>query len=428
MQETQRISFIHTADIHYGVENYGRIDPHTGIHTRLLDFDKAFGACIDAAIEKEVDLFVFSGDAYKTAYPTPTQQKLLLRQFLRLQQAGIPAVIIVGNHDHPLSFGRAHALDVFGALRHDHFYVFDKPRALTIQTKSGPVQVIGVPWPMRHNVAVKQAQLHKQAHEITTYLSEQVCYMIQHCASSLSPNIPTILAGHLTVASGVFSGSEKKAVYGTDPLFLPSQLALSPVDYVALGHLHRYQNVATQGSVPVVYSGSPERVDFGERKEEKGYVYGTITVTPEGKQTNHSFCKLTVRPMLQIEVVLTSDKDHTEQVLEHIAQHDLSDAIIKIVYHVPAGEKDKVDLHTIQKACRKAHYVVGVIPVHVRSRREQRAGITSKMSMEELIEKYLTLKSVTPHDRQRLIQKAASVVAAYEREQEQGDEAFNEAA
>ena len=44
------IRFVHTADIHFGVENYGKIDPQTGIHSRLLDFAKALNFCIDIAL------------------------------------------------------------------------------------------------------------------------------------------------------------------------------------------------------------------------------------------------------------------------------------------------------------------------------------------------------------------------------------------
>src|ERR1700733_5670426 len=99
------MQFIHTADIHFGMENYGKIDPETGIHSRLLDFKKSFDTCVDYAIEHRVDLFVFAGDAYKTAKRSPTQQKLLMQSFMRLYQASIPVVIVVGNHDNPLSYG-----------------------------------------------------------------------------------------------------------------------------------------------------------------------------------------------------------------------------------------------------------------------------------------------------------------------------------
>ena len=132
------ITLYHTADIHFGVENYGKIDPKTGIHTRLLDFKQSFEECINKAVEKNIDLFLLCGDAYKTAYPTPTQQKLLIQLLLKLHVAKIPVAIVIGNHDHPLSFGKANALDVFDYLPLDGFYVFAKPKTLTITLNHNP--------------------------------------------------------------------------------------------------------------------------------------------------------------------------------------------------------------------------------------------------------------------------------------------------
>ena len=423
---TQKIKFFHTADIHFGVENYGRIDPATGIHTRLLDFEKALSIMIDAAIAEEVDLFVFSGDAYKTPYPTPTQQKLLLNQWFRLQEHNIPMVIVVGNHDHPLSFGRAHALDVFGNIRHEGFYVFGKPGSVKIETKSGPVQVVGIPWPMRTNVMAKEAHQLKSAEDITGYLSERVGSIISQFAAELDPNLPSILAGHLTVTTGVFSGSEKRAVFGTDPVFMPSQLAIPPFDYVALGHLHRYQNLNESGNCPVVYSGSPERVDFGERKEPKGYCTVTIEAENGVKKTSHSFVELSVRPMHQIEVTLKPEVDFTEQLLNAIAKYNLEGAVVKIVYHLPKGKTDLVDLTAVQKACKVAHYVTGIVPIHQVQERTQRASLNTRMSTEQLVDKYLQTQDIDDTDRQRLLNKALTLVHDYEQEQEKGDEGGKE--
>ena len=141
------IRFIHTADVHFGMENYGRIDPKSGIHSRLLDFEKAFNFCIDHAIEQNVDFFLFSGDAYKTTNPSPTQQKLFLKSLLRLHHAKIPIVLVIGNHDNPLSFGKANSLEVFSDLPLEGFYVVDKPTTITLNTKNGPIQIVGIPWP-----------------------------------------------------------------------------------------------------------------------------------------------------------------------------------------------------------------------------------------------------------------------------------------
>lgn len=413
--------FYHTADIHFGVENYGRIDAKTGIHTRLLDFRDSLARVIDRAIEENIDFFLFSGDAYKTAHPTPTQQKLLVEQLLRLYSAGIPVVIVVGNHDHPLSFGKAHALDVFGYLPVDGFYVFSKPELMKIETKSGPVQIIGIPWPARNNVVTNAAHHAKSHQEIAEYLSQRVGQIIQTYAEQVDRTIPAVLAGHLTVSSGVFSGSEKCAVFGTDPIFLPSQLALEQLDYVALGHLHRHQNLNPGGSPAVVYAGSIERVDFGERKEPKGFCSVTIEPSSGNKRTcSYEFIELPTRPMIQVEVIMQEGKDQTEQILFALEKYDLTGAIVKIVYHIQPGKTDKVDLLAIQRACLHAQYLVGVIPVYKPVTREKRATLTVDMDLATLFDKYLDTKTLDQSKKAILKEKALMLQQQGEQDIEQG--------
>lgn len=397
------IKFIHTADIHFGMENYGKIDPKTGIHTRLLDFERALNFCIDSALEQNVDFFLFSGDAYKTANPTPTQQRLLLKCFLRLHQANIPVVIVVGNHDHPLSFGKANALDVFGDLPIDGFHVMAKPTKLTLQTKNGPINIIGIPWPTRNTIALSQKYVFQTAQQLTEHIADSVAKIIQKFAEELDPTVPAVLASHMTVSNGIFSGSEKRAVYGNDPVLLPSQLAIAPFDYVALGHLHRYQNLNPNGYPALVYSGSIERVDFGERKEDKGFCLVSI---PEKNKATHEFIKTPTRKFIQIETHLQPGTDQTEQLMQAINKHDITDAVIKIVYHIPAGKRDNVDLKTIEEACAKALYCVGVIPVRQQEERQQRAHVNVEMSLESLLCCYFDTKPEWQDKKDALIQKA----------------------
>ncbi len=402
------IRFIHTADIHFGMENYGRIDPKTGIHSRLLDFEKALNFCIDVAIEKEVDFFLFAGDAYKTSHPTPTHQRFLMSCFLRLYKANIPVVIIVGNHDNPLSFGKAHALEIFGQMPLDGFHVIAKPTSMVLKTKSGPVQIVGIPWPTRNTIALSSEHSHTTAQQITDYISTGVSQIISSFAEKLDRDVPAVLSGHLTVSSGIFSGSEKRAVYGTDPLFLPSQLGIAPFDYVALGHLHRFQNVNGQSLPPIVYSGSIERIDFGERKEEKGFCYVTIH---EKEQTTYEFIKTPTRPFIQIEVHLNAYEDQTNQMIEEIEKHPLEGAIIKILYHLPPATGDHVDLTALQKACASAWYVVGVFPIRALEQRERRATLKIDMDLPHLLNAYFDTKPEYSKQKQALIEKTLLIEA-----------------
>jgi len=398
------IKFIHTADLHFGMENYGKVDPNTGIHSRLLDFEKALTFCIDTAIEKEVDFFLFCGDAYKTTNPTPTQQKLLFNCFMKLYQANIPIVIVVGNHDNPLSFGKAHSLDVFGNLPLDGFHVVSKPSIIELQTKNGVVAIVGIPWPTRNNIAMSEKHIFKSSKDITDYISDAIGKIIHSFSQKLNPNIPAVLAGHLTVSSGVFSGSEKRAIYGNDPVFLPSQLAIQPFDYVALGHLHRYQNLNKKGYPAVIYSGSVERIDFGERKEEKGFCL--VSIEKKGK-TIYEFIKTPTRPFIQLDITLKAKEDQTTQVIAAINKQDLKGAIVKIIYHIPTEEKDTVNLQTIQQACSKAMHVVSVTPVQKIQTREKRSDLKISMDFTTLLGAYLDTKPDLKKKKEQLIKKAS---------------------
>lgn len=399
------IKFIHTADIHYGVENYGRIDSKTGIHSRLLDFHKALNFCIDTALEEEVDFFLFSGDAYKTTNPSPTQQKLLMESFFRLYSKNIPIIIIIGNHDNPLSFGKATSLDVFNNLPVDGFHVITKPQTIHLETKNGPVNVVGIPWPTRNNVTLAEEHKYKSSTHITEYLAQAVGNIIAQMAAKLDPTVPAVLGSHLTVSSGIFSGSEKRAIYGNDPCLLPSQLAIEPFDYIALGHLHRYQDLNKDGYPSVVYSGSPERVDFGERKEDKGFCLVSI---PEKGKATHKFIKTPTRAFIQIEVKLSTDEelDQTEQVVTEIQKYEIKDAVLKIVYHVPSNLKNKVDLKAVQQACDGAMFVVGVIPVCKPVTREKRGNLSVDMKLETLLDLYFEEKPALKAHKKELIKKA----------------------
>lgn len=388
------IRFVHTADIHFGMENYGKIDPKTGIHTRLLDFKQALDSCVDYAIDQQVDFFLFAGDAYKTHHPTQTQQKLLMHCFLRLYKANIPIVIVVGNHDHPMSFGKAHALDIFGDLPLDNFHVIAKPTSFCLQTKNGPINIVGIPWPSRTTISINNAHLTSSAADITQYIASSVARIIADMATKLDPAIPAVLTCHMTVSSGIFSGSEKRAIYGTDPVLLPSQLAIKPFDYVALGHLHRYQNLNLHGYPAIIYSGSIDRIDFGERKETKGFCLVSI---PEKDAATHTFIPLTTRPFVQIELYLKGETiSHTAQLLAEIKKYDLQQAIVKILYYVPADVSDGVDIKKVQAACADALHLVCILPVYQAATRSRRlTGMQQGKDMSELLHLFFAGKTET---------------------------------
>src|SRR3990170_8030042 len=128
------MKILHTADLHLGVESYGRPDPETGLNSRFRDFLTAFDRAVDTAIDAEADLFLFCGDAYKSREPTQTHQREFARRIARLAARGIPVFLLVGNHDLPHATFRATTLDIFDALAIRSVHVANRAAIHRIET------------------------------------------------------------------------------------------------------------------------------------------------------------------------------------------------------------------------------------------------------------------------------------------------------
>ncbi|RKY63225.1 MAG: exonuclease SbcCD subunit D, partial [Candidatus Latescibacterota bacterium] len=265
------IKLVHFADVHIGVETYGRPNPETGLNTRVEDFVRCLSFLVDRALEEDVDLAVFSGDAYHSSSPSPTYQREFAGQIRRLSRAGIPVVLVAGNHDTPGTFGRASSIDIFGTLEVENTYVFTRPRLEVVETKAGPVQVVGMPWPSRSWMLAREEYRKLSDEELVERMEEVYARLVEGFAEKLDVELPSVLVAHVMVRGAGLSGSERASVVGRDPSLLPSVLANPAFTYVALGHVHRHQDLNRGGRPPLVYPGSLERINFGEEGEAKGF-------------------------------------------------------------------------------------------------------------------------------------------------------------
>jgi exonuclease SbcD len=378
------IRFVHTADIHFGVENYGSIDSQTGLHSRLIDFKNSFNYIVNYAIEENVDCFIFAGDAYKNSFPTPTQQRILIKLFLKLLDNNIPVVIIVGNHDHIGNSIKAHALDVFYHIKHPLCLVFSKPGLSIIHTKSGPIQIIGVPWPFPAVIA-KGKKIN------SSLIKSYVLNEINTLKKSLNPDYPTVLVGHLTMANGIFSGSEKNILENRDPLFTADELSDDRINYIALGHLHRYQyiNEKIKNQNPIVYSGSPDRIDFGEKDDNKSCCVVTVS---NKKKTEFFLLPIPCRPFYQIYLHIESLDDAKEKIKEEILKYkDIEKAIIKIRYSYNYQYIKYIDISFLQNLLSHVWHIASIecINNYKMKKKEQRTIFHENKNIHNMVESYI---------------------------------------
>ena len=334
------IKILHFADAHIDIATHGKHDPETGLPIRALDFLKALDTIIDHAISEKVDLVIFAGDAYKDRTPSPTFQREWGKRIIRLPQADIPALLLVGNHDISPASGRAHTLQEFDTLQVPKVRVLYKPELLKPADLWGlQLQVLSLPWVFRSSLvaalglsAVEEDTVHEEIEKrLTTILQAQM--------DELDPALPTVLVGHGSVQGAVY-GNERTVMLGKD-LVLPGSLVKDPrLDYTALGHIHKYQDLNPGLHPPVVYAGSIERVDFGEVADDKGFVIAEV----EKGNTSYRFVKLHGRAFFDRLVRLSMEDRAMEKILASSPNEaEAENAIFRLVIEYPRELEADID-------------------------------------------------------------------------------------
>ncbi len=407
------MKILHFADLHIGVERYGRIDPDTGLSTRLSDFLKVLDELVDYALSESVDMVVFCGDAYRRRDPSQTHQREFAKRMGCLASNGIAVFLLAGNHDLPSAIGRANSVEIFDTLAVLNTYVGDKPGTHLIDTKSGQVQVVALPWIHRSALLSKNEFKNLTAEQINEKLQQKLGNILAREIDSLDSSIPAILAGHVTISTARV-GSERTMLVGQDYVMLHGSLSRPEFDYVALGHIHRRQILSE--NPPVVYAGSLERVDFGDEGDEKGF-YAVELDTSKlvgGRVLSYDFHPVSARRFLTIEINANSDNP-TFTVLDTIAKNDIADAVVRLKIKVDEDNEPKIDHAEIRRALSDAHYV-GSIEMDVPKERRSRIGNERPegLSRIEALEMYLKSKNTSPAKSKKIIEYGKQIIEGFE--------------
>ncbi len=306
---------------------HGRVNPETGNNTRLEDFVGTLTKCIDRAIAEPVDLVLFGGDAFPDSTPAPYIHELFATQFRRLADANIPAVLLVGNHDQHSHGSGGASLCIYRTLAVPGFVVGDSPKIHLINTASGPIQVFTLPWLSHSSLFTRSETEGFSLAQVNELLLEKLQPVLNGEIRSLDPDIPTVLLGHLMADRAKF-GSERFLAVGKGFTIPVSFLIRPEFDYVALGHVHKHQNLNPSNKPPVVYAGSIERVDFSEEKEEKGFI---LLELAKGK-AEWEFCPLPVRAFRTIEVDVSEEEEPEKAILAAIQKKNIDGAVVRLIY------------------------------------------------------------------------------------------------
>ena len=406
------MKILHFADLHLGVESYGRIDPTTGLSSRFLDFLSALDQVVDYARQNRVDLVLFCGDAYKSREPSQTQQREFAKRINCLSTSGIPIFLLIGNHDLPNAIGRATSTEIFDTLAVKNVYVSNRPDIYHIPTNSGTIQIASLPWLRRSALLTKEDTKNLNFDQINQGLQQVLTNIIAANIPKLDPKLPSILAAHVWVSSAQV-GSERSMTIGQEHMLLLSNVANPAFDYIALGHIHRHQVLSH--NPPVVYPGSLERLDFSEEEDSKGFYVVEIEPDKEtGKRrVSFDFHQVTGRRFLTINIgIEPSDTEPTSTVLRAIAEQEDSvrDAIVRLNISLPAETEGQLRDSDIRNMLKETYYFTIAKDIQRETRLRLGKWTAEEIPPLDALKAYLESKKVSPERAKLLLEYGEKLI------------------
>ena len=400
------LQLLHLADIHFGMENYGRLDPATGLNGRLLDFTGSVHTAIDYALEHGVHLAIFAGDIYKHRDPDPSWQRAFAGCVRRLAEADVPVVILVGNHDQPNTVGKAHAVEIFDTLGLPRVTVIGRPELHRIETAAGTVQVAGFPYMTRSFMLSREQYKELSIPDAHRLMVQQADEILRDFARQLDPSLPAVLTLHGSVANATLSSEQSIMMVGHDPVLPLSSLNQPAWDYVALGHIHRHQDLNRGQQPPVVYAGSIERIDFGEEKEDKGFVWAQI----DKGSTAFTFMPVPARRFVTLRLD-ARDGDPVELLDDELENTDIEDAIVRVIVTVTAEDDAPLDERRLRDRLRSSYLVTGIVRDEVRATvRTRDSGLTESLGPLQAVERYLQSRPEYADRQQALLERTQALL------------------
>jgi exonuclease SbcD len=311
--------FLHTSDWHIGKPLRNQ--------KRDAEYIAALEEVLSIAKDELVDAVLVAGDVFDSAVPAPEAERIFFHFVAELVGAGIPAVIIAGNHDHPKRMNAyAPVLSRLGIHVIGEPVLADEGGVIELPSRDGSETAViaALPWVSERKVRDFESLMTEGKH-IEQY-ADGVAAMLAHLCKSFRLDAVNIAMAHVFVA-----GAKVPAESGERPLhigalytIMPARLPTEP-QYIALGHVHGAQDVGLSNAH---YCGSLLKCDFGEAIHKKSV--NIVDVAP-GRNA-----KVTSVPLTSIRELRNIGTAKKGVALDEIAAlaSDVGDAYLKVFVQV----------------------------------------------------------------------------------------------
>ncbi|HEY1117978.1 MAG TPA: exonuclease SbcCD subunit D [Acidimicrobiales bacterium] len=249
---------LHTSDWHVGklMRGASRADEHRAV---LAEISRIAG-------EESVDLVLVAGDLFETAAPGPESEQVVYRALLDL--AGVaPVVVVAGNHDNARRLEAVAPLLTLGRVRVlTQVARPDEGGVARLDVDGVPVQVALLPFVSKRGIVRADALMRDDAYQLSQAYTERLGVLVRALTDGFTADSVNVMCAHAFAAGGTMGGGER-SVHTIEDYSLSALSFPVSAQYVALGHLHRAQDVP--GPTRIRYCGSPLQLDFGETADVK---------------------------------------------------------------------------------------------------------------------------------------------------------------
>jgi exonuclease SbcD len=268
--------------------------------------------------------------------------------------------------------------------------------------------VIALPWIARSGIMAQLELRGSEPGQVYEALETRLSELVSTWLEAVDPELPVVLTAHASV-QGASYGGERTVMLGGD-LVLSGSLVRNPrLDYVALGHIHKPQDLNSDGYPPVIYPGSIERVDFGEARDDKFFVIAHI----ERRGTRVEWRQLTgIRPFFDCHLRLENQDAVSERLRRALPQPEqMEGAIVRLVLEYPREWEvliDEAALREYTRDCLEFHLVKRPqVEARIRLPEDHTVGSLTPL---ELLDIYWAANHTDEEDRRELANLAGDVI------------------
>ena len=257
------MKIVHTADWHVGKSIRGR---HRGDEYReILEELKEFIS------RHDIDILLVAGDIFDSTTPSAEAENIVYNFFHDISLLGVRSLVIAGNHDSGLRFEAiANLMKLAGVTIRGFFSHSREKRELTITAADGnQARIVLVPFVPERTFVRAEDLLDGKISNTITY-SREMGKLLRQFSAHFTPQTVNIVVAHLLMHGARVGGGERSLYLGDNYAVYPEEIPAN-IDYLALGHMHLYQQIPGPGAI--YYPGSPLQMDFGETETPKGFLY-----------------------------------------------------------------------------------------------------------------------------------------------------------